>query len=281
MRKNFSDYFAIACVLLSVILTLATTLYIEDGSLGTIEIKDYRMTMIYFVLVVVCMTLSVTSLFLTRRKLNIEEKDTEALKKWIRYDKKRKEIEEEMSILTKQLMASDMSRYIDVNRMIFDAQIDGYRLNSEMINYGAFLEQFGINGSKITIRKDSAVFLTPFDIKGEVLFKQCQEILGKLDIFLQKSDAFVEKDDIMMNIVSLIVQSEIVIVNINGRNPNVYYELGIAHALGKPTILLSEMNKPIEELGFDIRQKKIIMYHTQADLEEQLLYQVSRIKKRI
>ena len=82
-----------------------------------------------------------------------------------------------------------------------------------------------------------------------------------------------------MNIISLLVQSEIVIVNINGRNPNVYYELGIAHAIGKPTILISDSSFA-EEIGFDIRQKRIIMYESINDLEKQLLYQVSRLKNK-
>ncbi len=279
MRKNSFEQITAILILVGIILALSMVILSKDEPYVTTKMD---IEMISFLLSFICIILATVSLIMTRRKniLN-EKKETELLSKWIRYDKKRKEIEEEMSLLTKQLMASDVSKYIDINRLIIDAQVDGYKYNGEAINYSAFFNQFGLNSSEISVRKDSAIFLTPFDVKGEILFKQCQEILGKLDIFLRKSDNFVEKDDIMMNIVALIVQSEIVIVNINGRNPNVYYELGIAHALGKPTILLSEMSKPIEELGFDIRQKKIIMYHTLADLEEQLLYQVSRIKKRI
>ena len=97
---------------------------------------------------------------------------------------------------------------------------------------------------------------------------------------LKKTDNQVEKDDILMNIVSLIVKAELIIVNINGQNPNVYYELGIAHAIGKPTILLSRTNLGLEDIGFDIRQKRIIMYRSDRELEQQLLYQVSRIKSK-
>ena len=98
---------------------------------------------------------------------------------------------------------------------------------------------------------------------------------------MQRTDNYVEKEDIMMNIVSLIVQSEIVIVNINGRNPNVYYELGIAHAIGKPTILLSETKFESDDIAFDLRQKRIIMYSSMQDLEQQLLYQISRLKNKV
>lgn len=131
--------------------------------------------------------------------------------------------------------------------------------------------------SQLKIKENSAVFLTPFNKSGNQLFQTCQSILSDLDIFLQRTDNRVEKDDILMNIVSLIVQSEIVIANIDGRNPNVYYELGIAHTLGKPTILLSESSS-LEDVGFDIRQKRIIIYHSKEDLEKNLLYQINRIR---
>ena len=42
-----------------------------------------------------------------------------------------------------------------------------------------------------------------------------------------------------------------------GSRPNVFYELGYAHALGKPTILLAERGR---ELPFDIRGYRCIFY---------------------
>ena len=125
------------------------------------------------------------------------------------------------------------------------------------------------------VNKGSAVFLTPFNSEGDMLYRKCQQVLSDAGIFLRRSDNFVEKDDILMNIITLIVQSELIIVNIDGRNPNVYYELGIAHALGKSTILLSKRKGNLVDAGFDIRQKKIVLYETMEDLENKLLYQIN------
>ena len=58
--------------------------------------------------------------------------------------------------------------------------------------------------------------------------------------------------DIFTHIITPILQSYIIIVNINGRNPNVFYVLGICHALGKSVILISQSKK---ELPFDIIDK--------------------------
>ncbi len=52
-------------------------------------------------------------------------------------------------------------------------------------------------------------------------------------------------------------QAEIVIAEITPANPNVFYELGYAHALGKPTILLARRGA---ELPFDIQSFRVVFY---------------------
>ena len=54
-----------------------------------------------------------------------------------------------------------------------------------------------------------------------------------------------------------IAEAKIVIAEITAPNQNVYYELGYAHALNKPTILLAQRGK---ELPFDIRSYRVIFY---------------------
>ena len=55
-----------------------------------------------------------------------------------------------------------------------------------------------------------------------------------------------------------IEQAEIVIAEITPANPNVFYELGYAHALGKPTILLAQRES---KLPFDIRSYRVVFYN--------------------
>ena len=55
-----------------------------------------------------------------------------------------------------------------------------------------------------------------------------------------------------------IEQAEVVIAEITPANPNVFYELGYAHALGKPTILLARREA---ELPFDIRSFRVVFYN--------------------
>lgn len=62
---------------------------------------------------------------------------------------------------------------------------------------------------------------------------------------------------VLRDIVEGIYGAEVVIADLTGANPNVYYELGLAHALRKKTIILTQA---IDELPFDIRAYRVIEY---------------------
>jgi hypothetical protein len=62
---------------------------------------------------------------------------------------------------------------------------------------------------------------------------------------------------IIKDIENDIIESKIVVAEITERNPNVYYEVGYAHAQGKPTILLVQTNT---KLPFDMSPYRCILY---------------------
>lgn len=62
-----------------------------------------------------------------------------------------------------------------------------------------------------------------------------------------------------------IQEAEVVIADITGRNPNVFYELGMSHSAEKPVILLTQ--DPIEEVPSDIRHFEFIRYDLTKDVE--------------
>lgn len=238
--------------------------------------------MLIIILVPVALTIIYIFIFESQKK-NIFGKysDDIIINKLATYSQKRKEIDQEMDYLTKQLIESDAAQYLDMNRLIFLGQnkFD----NNSLFNYELFLKQFGIEKKDLKIEKNKAVFLTPFNEQGTRTFYLCSDILGSVGIFLQKTDNIVHKDDILMNVILLIIQSEWIIVNIDGRNPNVYYELGIAHAIGKKTIIISQSKYSSEDInnqdiGFDIRQRKIIIYKDEMDLKDKLINQIARMK---
>jgi hypothetical protein len=82
---------------------------------------------------------------------------------------------------------------------------------------------------------------------------------------------------ILEDILHDILESEVIIAEITSGNPNVFYELGYAHALRKKTILLAD-RVVTAELPFDIRGYRVIFYENtikgkpevEKELEEHL-----------
>jgi hypothetical protein len=57
-------------------------------------------------------------------------------------------------------------------------------------------------------------------------------------------------------------QCRVLLADITEPNRNVHYELGLAHALGKPTVLVAPEEM---EIFFDIRQERVITYSTEKN----------------
>ena len=68
-------------------------------------------------------------------------------------------------------------------------------------------------------------------------------------------------------------QAAIVIADVTGRNPNVLYELGIAHTLGKDVILLTQN---IDDVPFDTRSLRHITYEDNVDGLDKLASELPR-----
>jgi hypothetical protein len=73
----------------------------------------------------------------------------------------------------------------------------------------------------------------------------------------ERADTYSAPGAIIDDILAAIAASEIVIADCTRRNPNVFYEIGIAHTLGKPTILIAAN---INEVPFDVQHLRIIEY---------------------
>ena len=82
----------------------------------------------------------------------------------------------------------------------------------------------------------------------EIGIKETAENLG-FSCF--RSDGILNPGFIVDQIYDSIKNSDIIIGEMTGKNPNVFYEVGFAHALGKPTILLATSTEDLT--AFDTR----------------------------
>jgi hypothetical protein len=74
-----------------------------------------------------------------------------------------------------------------------------------------------------------------------------------------RADSRLDQQNILRNIVEGIAGADLVVADVTATNANVMYELGAAHALGKPTIMITQ---DIGSLPFDIRSYQAHGYST-------------------
>lgn len=75
-------------------------------------------------------------------------------------------------------------------------------------------------------------------------------------------------ESILARIYKQIAKADLMVADMTGRNPNVFYEVGYAHALGRTVILLT---KNTEDIPFDLKHYPHIVYRGSiAGLKEDL-----------
>jgi hypothetical protein len=98
-------------------------------------------------------------------------------------------------------------------------------------------------------------FTPPYnDLYNDVISKICEQ---EYKIKPVRSDEIYGPGIIIGDIEKQIIESKFVIAEITPANPNVYYEVGFARALRKPTILIAEKGT---ELPFDVSPFRVLFY---------------------
>ena len=117
------------------------------------------------------------------------------------------------------------------------------------------------------IHKASCFVLMPFHGDFDDVFRTLVMALQsqELNLLCQRADDF-RRPNILDTILSNIAQAEFIIADLTGLNPNVFYELGIAHCVKEPenVVLLTQS---LEFVPFDLRHLRCIVYElTRAGL---------------
>jgi nucleoside 2-deoxyribosyltransferase len=107
-------------------------------------------------------------------------------------------------------------------------------------------------------------FAEAFDDVYELGIKASVEALGWE---CQRADEMIHNRDIMCQVCQGIRQARFIIADLTDRNANVFYELGMAHALEKDVILLAQ---DVGDVPFDLRQMNIVEYATTLPLRQRL-----------
>lgn len=186
-------------------------------------------------------------------------------------DEFRQSVEKQISELTKELTVNK-DRFNSINHLLNDAQNIYFKNGkSRYISETDFKKTDFFKGIGANIESevdDALIFvLTPFNEKYASQYSAISNVVSGLGFKCTKGDDSKLSSNILTHIAEQIAKSRLVIANISGRNPNVFYELGLAHALGKPVIIVSES---LSDIPFDINSSRILAFDDEKDLEVKL-----------
>lgn len=185
-----------------------------------------------------------------------------------RFDEHRLRIERQVAELEKQLVYNS-ERFRDVNHLLLESQA---RLQQTLdrppqrIRNNDFLDQFGISPD-LRVDKRKVFVLMPFNPEFEETYDTIRDAATESGFQVARGDSETMSANILQSIVRGIAESNLVIADITGRNPNVFYELGIAHSMGKAVLIIS---KVVEDIPFNVAQLRVLTYESNRELYHSL-----------
>lgn len=110
-----------------------------------------------------------------------------------------------------------------------------------------------------TETKPKIFVIMPF---GDTFFEAYEMIRNHFENRFDFSNAAAEdnQQNILSDIFPPIYKADIILADLTGLNPNVMYELGVAHTFGKKTIIITQ--DELEKLPFDLKQYRAKKYST-------------------
>jgi response regulator RpfG family c-di-GMP phosphodiesterase len=159
-------------------------------------------------------------------------------------------------------------------RANFEVEIDGYVEKGGTENYITSVLSKLNNLSKIAAPKKCFVVM-PFSTTATCTEQEWAEIFGKLikpaversghGYLCERSAAHM--GNIIEDVLDSLNRADIVIADMTDRNPNVFYELGVRHALRNSTILIAQN---LADIPFDLRPYATHEYRWRLEADRKL-----------
>lgn len=113
-------------------------------------------------------------------------------------------------------------------------------------------------GHNFTLDPNLCFVLMPFVKEMDPIYiDHIKPVMESEGISCQRADEIVGTSIITFDIWEKINRSRFIIADLTGKNPNVFYEIGLAHALGKEVILITQT---INDVPFDLKSVRCIVY---------------------
>lgn len=124
-------------------------------------------------------------------------------------------------------------------------------------NYASMLIQPMFGKPSDRLRADIFVLMPFHESFSPVYDDHITKVCKSQGFTAKRADDIFGSSNIIDDIWQLIANSKIIVADCTGKNPNVFYELGIAHTLGKNVIIITQSP---DDIPFDIRHIRYIKY---------------------
>lgn len=155
----------------------------------------------------------------------------------------------------------------------------GFSISTEMDYLQQQLSVSSIFGKKDLSLRSKVFVIMPFSEQMNPIYEDhIKGVCDRMHYSCRRADQIELPNVIINDIWNLICNSDIIICDCTGQNPNVFYELGIAHAVGKKVICITQNS---EDIPFDIEQIRYIKYeyspHGMKEFEEKLMRCITQL----
>ena len=147
-------------------------------------------------------------------------------------------------------------------------QVLAMTINNIIPNY-SFFYNLGIDIKDISIKDKSVFCLMPFHKSFNKTYETIHSTCLNNGYECYRSDTPFNPGKVLQQIIKMMFDAQLIVAVLDGKNPNVFYEIGIAHSIGKTVILIANMSR-IDEIPFDLRSDRLLLYSNPNDLSKKL-----------
>jgi len=107
------------------------------------------------------------------------------------------------------------------------------------------------------IESDLVAVMMPFNAAFDTVHEGIRRACNAAGYRCLRVDDIWEESTVIQDIFNLIFRAHVVVVDFTGKNPNVMYETGIVHTLGKHVVPVSQS---LDDVPFDMAHHRILKY---------------------
>jgi len=125
--------------------------------------------------------------------------------------------------------------------------------------------------SQTPVNSKLVSMMMPFAASSTETYRAVKAAVEGAGYECHRADDFWHNPHVMHDVIELITTSRVIICDLSGKNPNVFYEAGIAHTLGKEVILITQHE---DDVPFDLRPLRYIPYLNNGEGRQDLAMKI-------